>query len=407
MNRLLRALVDLGLVERSGDDAYANTSLGATLSVDHPSQLRDLALMQTWLPHIASWTHLADAVRSGSGVFEAVRRRPLWTSLTAEPEVEQRFNGAMARRAGGQAAAVLAAVDLSGVRTLVDVGGGRGALLAALLRAGPELSGVVADRPDVAAEAEAAFAGAGLGDRAHGVAADFFASVPAGADLYLVGNVLHDWDDADCVAILRTVRAAMAPGARLLVVERVLDVDGRPFAATRDLHLVDLHMLVMFGARERTFAEYDALLTAAGFAPAALAGGGPDWNVIEVAVDRPAPLVWADERRPLASPAAQPRHGHPRPGVPGQAGAQEGARRRRRGHHAAGVRGRGRWRRPGRRGRQLVDRPRVGHRGHQRRQRGAVGGVAGAGAGGGVHAQLLHDHAVRRATSTSANSSTS
>jgi hypothetical protein len=285
MNRLLRALVDLGLVERSGDHAYANTSLGATLRRDHPSQVRDLVLMQTWAPHIASWNHLADAVRTGNCVFEAVNGAPLWAALTAEPEVEQQFNAAMARRAAGQIAAVLEAVDLSTARTLVDVGGGRGALLEGLLRGGPQLSGVVADRPDVAAEAETAFADAGLGDRAHGVAADFFASVPAGADLYLVSNVLHDWDDADCVAILRTVRAAMAPGARLLVVERVLDVEGRPFAATRDLHFVDLHMLVMFGARERTFAEYDALLTAAGFAPAALTGRGPDWNVIEVAVD--------------------------------------------------------------------------------------------------------------------------
>jgi hypothetical protein len=285
MNRLLRALADLGLVERSGDGAYANTAMGATLRLDHSSRVRDLALMQTWPPQIASWNRLADAVLSGTGVFEEVNGAPLWASLSAEPEVEQQFNGAMTRRAAGQVAAVLAAIDLSAARTLVDVGGGRGALLEGLLRARPQLSGVVADRPEVAAEAEVAFAGAGLGDRAHGVAADFFASVPARADLYLISNVLHDWDDADCVAILRTVRAAMSPGARLLVVERVLDVAGRPFAADRDLHFVDLHMLVVFGARERTFAEYDALLTAAGFAPATLTGDGPDWNVIEVAVD--------------------------------------------------------------------------------------------------------------------------
>ena len=282
--RLLRALADLGLVERTGE-AYVNTALGATLRDDHPSRVRDLALMQSWAPHVVSWTYLADAVRSGGGVFEEVNGAPLWASLSAEPQVEQQFNGAMARRAAGQVTAVLDAVDLSAAATVVDVGGGRGALLAGLLRAHPQLSGVVADRPEVAPEAAEAFADAGLTDRARGVAADFFASVPGGADVYVISNVLHDWDDDDCVRILRTVRAAMGAGARLLVVERVLDVTGRPFEADRDLHLLDLHMLVVFGARERTFEEYDALLKAACFGPAALTGAGPDWNVIEVAVD--------------------------------------------------------------------------------------------------------------------------
>ena len=283
--RLVRALADLGLVEWTSAGAFANTPLGETLRADHPSRVRDLALMQTWPPHIESWVHLADAVRSGTSVFEEINGASPWQRMSADPELERQFNGAMARRAAGQVAAVLAAVDLASVRTVVDVGGGRGALLDGLLRAEQRLSGVVADRPDVAAEADAAFADAGLGDRAHGEPADFFDGVPPGADLYVVSNVLHDWDDGDCVAILRTVRAAMVPGSRLLVVERVLDVEGRPFEAERDLHFVDLHMLVLFGARERTFAEYDTLLTAAGFAPAVLTGGGPDWNVIEVAVE--------------------------------------------------------------------------------------------------------------------------
>lgn len=283
MRRLLLALTDLGVVERSGAEGFTNTGLGATLRMDHPSQVRDLALMQSWGPHVASWTHLADAVRTGAGVFEPVVGAPLWAALSAEPEVEQQFNGAMARRAAGQLAAVEAAVDLSDATSVVDVGGGRGALLAGVLRAWPQLDGVVADRPEVAAEATAALAADGLGDRARGVSADFFSSVPPGSDVYLVSNVLHDWDDEACIRILSTVRAAMAPGARLLVVERVLDVVGRPFAATRDLHLVDLHMLVVFGARERSLAEYDVLLREAGFTPARLVGDGPDWNVIEAA----------------------------------------------------------------------------------------------------------------------------
>jgi hypothetical protein len=140
---------------------------------------------------------------------------------------------------------------------------------------------VVADRPDVAAEAESAFAASGLGDRAHGVDADFFESVPAGADLYFLANVLHDWDDERCVAILGTIREAMSDGSRLVIVEKLLDADGRPFEQLRDLHLVDLHMLVMFGGRERTRAEYDALLTAAGLPPASEPFVGEVWDLLE------------------------------------------------------------------------------------------------------------------------------
>src|SRR5262249_27576084 len=110
---------------------------------------------------------------------------------------------------------------------------------------------------------------------------DFFESVPGGGDVYTIANVLHDWDDDEALAILRTVRAAMPDHARLLVVEHVLDAPGRSFDALRDLHLVDLHMLVMFGARERTRAEYDALLTDAGFTTSRLAAPVSEWNVLE------------------------------------------------------------------------------------------------------------------------------
>jgi hypothetical protein len=278
--RLLLALSDLGLLARNDDGAYVNTATGATLRLDHPSGIRNLALMQSWLPNVASWTRLDDAVRSGTGVFEAVNGMPSWQHLSQHPEAEAQFNLAMARRAAGQVEAILAGVDLTGVGTVVDVGGGRGAMLAGVLRAHPGLSGVVADRPDVAQEAEEAFAADGLGHRAHGVAADFFESVPSGADLYVLSNVLHDWDDDQCVAILTTVRAAMSPGSRLVIVEKLLDAP-RSFEETRDLHFIDLHMLVMFGARERTKQEYDALLVASGFPSGSVPDVVTSWNVIE------------------------------------------------------------------------------------------------------------------------------
>ncbi len=279
--RLLRVLAWLGLLEERGDGAFVDTDLGSTLSTDHPGSLRSLVLMQSWLPNIASWNHLDDAVRSGSGVYERVNGAPPWEQLSAHPDQEALFNQSMARRADGQVEAIVAGIDLADAQTAVDVGGGRGAMLAGVLRAWPRLTGVVADRPDVATEADSAFAEAGLSDRAHGVASDFFAFVPSGADVYFLSNVLHDWDDDDCLRILRTVRAAMDDDARLVIVERLLDAPGRPPAEARDLALLDLHMLVMFGARERTQGEYDALLTAAGFASGVVPDTATSWNLIE------------------------------------------------------------------------------------------------------------------------------
>lgn len=283
--RFLRTLVDLGLLERTGADVHLNTLRGSVLRSDHPSRMRDLVLMQASLPNLEAWAALDEAVRTGSGVYEQVNGAPSWQHLAGDPEAQRIFNAAMARRATAQVAAVLAATDLSAPATLVDVGGGRGAMLAGLLEAQPSLRGVVADQDLVAAEARSAFAAAGLDGRADAVSCDFFASVPAEGDVYTLVNVLHDWGDGEAVAILRTVRAAMPDHARLLVVEHVLDAPGRGFEELRDVHLVDLHMLVMFGARERTQAEYDELLAQAGFTASRLAEPVSEWNVLEVAPD--------------------------------------------------------------------------------------------------------------------------
>ena len=281
LTRLLRALAEVGLLEARADDTYVDTDLGSTLATGHPRSLRSLALMQSWLPNVASWNHLDDAVRSGTGVYERVNGADPWGHLTAHPEQEAEFNRSMARRADGQVAAIVAGIDLGSTETVVDVGGGRGAMLAGVLRAWPRLTGVVADRPDVAAEADGAFADAGLSDRAHAVGTDFFESVPSGAEVYFLSNVLHDWDDDDCLRILRTVRSAMDTGSRLVIVERLLGVPGRSATEARDLAFLDLHMLVMFGARERTKSEYDALLADAGFRTGELIGPELSWNLVE------------------------------------------------------------------------------------------------------------------------------
>ena len=292
LGRLLRTMTDLGLVAETSRETYRNTGRGACLRQDHPSRLCDLVLMQATLPNLGAWLALDTAVRTGSGVYEQVNGRTHWEDLAADPQAQRSFNAAMARRASAQVSAVLEGGDLSDGGTVVDVGGGRGALLASILHARPTLSGVLLDQPIVAAEAELAFAAAGLADRATCVGGDFFAAVPAGGDVYVIANVLHDWDDADATAILTAVRAAIPEDGRLLLVEHVLGAPGRSPGEQRDLHLVDLHMLVMFGARERDQQEYDALLVDAGFTPSRLRGSG-DWNVLE---SRPAHLSGARPR---------------------------------------------------------------------------------------------------------------
>ena len=295
--RLVRVLADAGLLARAADtDRVSRTLLGETLAADHPSRVRDLALMQTELPPMASWQRLADAVRTGRSVFEAANGIGPWESLSANPEQEATFNDAMARRGVEQAGAIFAAADLTGVELLVDVGGGRGGMLAEVLRAVPGLHGVVADRPEVARAAQQFFADSGLADRASGVGVDFFESVPAGGDVYVMSNVLHDWDDEAAVRILTTTRAAMAPEGRLWVLERLLDAADRPFEGQRDLHLIDLHMLVMFGARERTLAEYDALLSAAGFGPGVPLSTPGAWDIVETH-PRPEPVQGGPDAR--------------------------------------------------------------------------------------------------------------
>ncbi len=277
--RFLRVMVDLGLVECS-DERYTATAHGAVLRTGHPSGLRDMVMMRTVLPNVNAWRHLPDALRHGGAVYQALHGISYWEWLADHPEDQATFNAAMAHRSALQVEAIRSAHDFTGLDLVVDVGGGKGAMVARLLAEEPLLHAIVADRPEVAKAATAALAAAGLGDRARGEAADFFVTVPAGGDVYVLSNVLHDWDDAEATQILGTVGDAMAGQGRLLVVETVLDDPGRTPADQRDVHLLDLHMLVMFGARERTKAEYDALLVEAGFAPATLPPSPNTWNVL-------------------------------------------------------------------------------------------------------------------------------
>jgi hypothetical protein len=160
-----------------------------------------------------------------------------------------------------EVAAILAAYDFAGMATMVDVGGGQGALLAALLKAYPDMRGILFDRPAVVESAQGFLAAAGVADRCTRVAGDFFHTVPGGGDAYLLKRVLHDWPDAQARAILLQCRRVMATHSRLLLMERVLPAGNTPSLGK----LADIAMLIQYGGLERTEAGYRALLETAGF----------------------------------------------------------------------------------------------------------------------------------------------
>lgn len=263
LHRLLRALAALGVVAEQPDGRFALGPLGAPLRDGVPGSLRPLVLLFGHDEFWQSWGALEHAVRTGETAL-----RHLWGVETsfdryaAEPALGSVFNAGMTALSGRAIAAVLGVWRFPATGLVVDVGGGEGALLAAVLRANPGLRGVLFDLPPVAAAAHAALAGQGLGSRAEAVGGDMFAAVPPDGDIYMLKSVLHDWADGPAGAVLRSVRAAMAPAARLLAIERVMPDRMGPEA--RMVALADLRMLLRTGGRERTKAEFRALFEAAG-----------------------------------------------------------------------------------------------------------------------------------------------
>jgi hypothetical protein len=223
-----------------------------------------------------AWHALPDAIRTGQPVFPEVHGMGFWEYLTANPAEGVRFDAAMSHGADS-ARMLLAARDLTRIGTLVDVGGGQGRLLAAALEAVPGLRGVLFDRPEVLPGAEPILAAARVRERCEPVGGDFFAGVPAGGDAYVLTTIIHDWPDDEATAILRSCHRAMRPGARIWLIEQVLS----PGHTDTWTDLLDLLMLVLFGARERTAAEYLALMEAAGFAEIAVIPGDPPWSIVE------------------------------------------------------------------------------------------------------------------------------
>jgi hypothetical protein len=258
--RLLRALASLGILHEGDRRSFSLTELGEPLRSDVPGSLRGWVRL-CGRDHIwHSWGNLTNAVREGKNSFRMLHNADIWEWRADRPEESAIFDEAMMSLTGAGNSAILDGYDFGRFGTVVDVAGGNGTLLAALLAAHPHMRGILFDQEHVVAAAEPVLRAAGVVDRCEVVGGSFFSSVPEGGDAYVLKSIIHDWEDDESVAILRTCREAMAPQAVALVIERDLGPPNENAAAK----LSDLNMLVMPGGRERTVDEYAAMFDAAG-----------------------------------------------------------------------------------------------------------------------------------------------
>jgi hypothetical protein len=258
LRRLMGALVTVGVYDEAADGCYANGEVAELLRSDVPGSLRAWARNFGEPEGWAAWGQLLHSVRTGETAFDATHGSDVWTYRGARPEWNAVFNDAMTANTTGVAAAVADAYDFSGHRRVVDVGGGQGLLLEAVLKRHPHLEGIVFDLAHAVASAPTSRFPTEAHGRWGSASGSFFEELPP-ADAYLLKSVLHDWPDDDCVRILRTCREAMDTDGVVLLVEVVL---GRPEHA-RTAAFSDLNMLVMTGGRERTADEYAELFSRA------------------------------------------------------------------------------------------------------------------------------------------------
>jgi len=258
LGRVLDHLVTEGVLARD-QGGYRLTATGEGLRSDHPDGIRpwldlDGAVGRADL----AFVDLLHTVRTGEAAYAVRYRRPYWEDLAASPALAASFDALMGGRLG-DAGALARAYDWGALGRVVDVGGGVGTLLVALLEAHPDLSGTVVDLPAAAAKATAALAEAGLADRGDAVAGNFFDPLPSGAGGYVLSGILHDWDDEHALAILRRCAEALPPDGRVLVIDDLGDPEGGTTSTESDLR-----MLVYVRGRERNLRQLGELAAAAG-----------------------------------------------------------------------------------------------------------------------------------------------
>jgi C-methyltransferase len=260
LRRLLRALIGRGIFRHRRDGRYELNSLASTLCSDAPVSMTSAARFYGSQEQRERWTMLVDSVRTGKTVVPVLRGKESFDYFADQPELAELFNQTMTSVSELTVAPVVAGYDFSVYPTIVDVGGGQGNLLAAILAAAPASRGVLYDLSRVVASAPDLLRENNVADRVRIAEGSFFDCVPGGGDAYVLKNIIHDWSDEKAVQILRNVRAAAGPRAAVLLIEFVIPTHDRDFPGK----WVDLEMLLNLAARERTAAEYRDLLSQAG-----------------------------------------------------------------------------------------------------------------------------------------------
>ena len=275
--RLLRALASIGIFAETPQGAFKLTPTGRLLQSDVAGSLRTTALLYGDGLFWDAYGRMLHSVRTGEPAFEHAHGEPLFAHLAKHPDAASLFHQGMSGFSDQEMTAILAAYDFSGFANVIDIGGGQGALVAALLKTYPQMRGTVLDLETVADGAQRLLADAGLTERATFITGDFFGPIPRGGDLYLLKSVIHNWNDAAAANILRGCRRAMPNDARVIVIERVIPAANVASEAT----LFDINMLVVLGSQERTEPEYRALFHQAGFALTRVVPTGSPMSVIE------------------------------------------------------------------------------------------------------------------------------
>ena len=258
--RLLRALASVGVFTEVEPSAFGLTPMAESLRSDVPGSQRAPARVMGSDEWWRAWGQLGHSVRTGQTLFEHVHGSPAFTYMAEHPKLRQLFQDAMTGFVSQTCAAVIAAYDFTPYATIVDVGGGHGALMGSILQASPQTKGIVFDLPHVVEGAKQPLDELEVASRYQCVGGDFFVAVPPGADAYILTSIIHDWDDERSKVILENCRKAMSPSGKVLLVEMVIPPGDTPFFGK----ILDLEIMVTPGGRERTADEFRALLSSAG-----------------------------------------------------------------------------------------------------------------------------------------------
>jgi ubiquinone/menaquinone biosynthesis C-methylase UbiE len=262
--RLLRALTTIEICKECADGVFEITPMGSLLRTDDPQSLRYSILW--WGTNLwKTWGNLLYSIKTGESARKLLAGTTGFEHLERDPEAAAVFNRSLVELTRLTAESVIRAYDFSGLKRIMDVGGGYGEMLIAILRANPAASGVLFDLPHAVEGGRRHLEAAGLGSRCEFLSGNFFESVPSGANAYLLKSVIHDWDDENSKRILQNCRRALEKGGRLLLVERTIPERLEISAVHQALVRGDLTMLVAHAAPERTEAEFRNLLNSAGF----------------------------------------------------------------------------------------------------------------------------------------------